>query len=122
MVGSVSTGVDPQNYLPRPSLQPSETIPAEQVSRNDGQKIAQASRDEKSRLNAASQQSDSLQKLVEQMGYEVTYGLYEGTSEFYAKITDPRTDKVIRMIPPEEWLKLSANLGEVVGRILDKEA
>lgn len=121
MVGSISTGPDPALFFPTPAADP---IPVKVQEKTEAkpESVKNAPKDEKSRLNAAAEQADSLQKLVEQLGYQVTYGIYEGTSEFYAKITDPKTDKVIRMIPPEEWLKLSANIGEVVGRILDKEA
>lgn len=63
---------------------------------------------------------EQLKELVKELGYRLSYGLYEGTEEFYAKVTDPRTEKVVRVIPPEVLLELHARLQEGLGSLIDE--
>jgi len=65
---------------------------------------------------------EHLNRMLEELGYGVRYGLYKGTEEFYATVTDLRTGKVVRQIPSEELLELHRRLFEMVGAFLDERA
>ncbi len=65
---------------------------------------------------------EHLAKMMEEMGYRLEYGLYEGTQEFYARVTDPRTHEVVKHIPSEEMLELHRRVHVLVGNFLDERA
>jgi len=63
---------------------------------------------------------EHLNKVLQELGYGVKYGLYDGTEEFYAVLTDLRTQRVVRHIPSEEILELHRRLTEMVGAFVDE--
>ncbi len=65
---------------------------------------------------------EHLNRMLEELGYGVKYGLYKETEEFYATVTDLRTGGVVRQIPSEELLELHRRLYVMVGAFLDEHA
>lgn len=65
---------------------------------------------------------EHIQEILKQMGYQLEYGLYEGTEEFYATVTDPRTREVVKRIPSEEILELHRRLLDLTGNLIDERA
>ena len=52
----------------------------------------------------------------------VRFKLHEGTKEMMISVVDPNTDKVIREIPPKEFLDFIAKMKEYIGMVFDKKA
>jgi uncharacterized FlaG/YvyC family protein len=52
----------------------------------------------------------------------LSFGVHEATDQLYVQIIDIKTKEVIKQIPTEEVLELSAKIQEMVGIILDKYA
>lgn len=52
----------------------------------------------------------------------VRFQLHEGTKEMMISVVDPNTDKVIREIPPKEFLDFIQKMKEYIGMIFDKKA
>lgn len=51
---------------------------------------------------------------------QLKFEVYEETNQLYVKFIDRDTKEVIKQIPPEELLELSAKIQKMVGLILDK--
>ena len=49
------------------------------------------------------------------------FSVHETTGRTVVKVVDKETDKLIREIPPEEFLNLAAKLDEMIGIIFDKK-
>lgn len=60
-----------------------------------------------------------IKALTEDGVYSVRFEKDTKSEELVVKIVDQDTDKVIRQIPPEELLKLSQNLKELSGSIIN---
>ena len=73
--------------------------------------------------NAARDVKDYLQQLPAELQFRVD----QGSGEFYFKVVDPTTRKVIRQVPSEELLAMARKLREFVdpksasGVLMDKE-
>jgi len=93
-----------QDLQPQPPTEPAKAADVAKSNQNSGSSLEQ------------------LSQLLQELNYQVSYGLYDGTKQFYAKITDPLTDRVVRFLPPEQLLKIQAALEEAVGKIVDKTA
>jgi len=52
----------------------------------------------------------------------VRFRLHEGTKEMMISVVDPNTDKVIREIPPKEFLDFIQKMKEYIGLVFDKKA
>ena len=59
---------------------------------------------------------------VQRQGHRLSFGVYEGTREFYAKLIALQTNEVVRLIPSEEVLRFHQKLDETVGLIVDEKA
>jgi flagellar protein FlaG len=68
----------------------------------------------------ARQSVEEANKVLEGLGYRLSFGFYEGTGEFYAQLVDRETNEVIKMIPSEGVLKFHARFQEALGRIIDE--
>lgn len=60
-----------------------------------------------------------LNDVVKIFNEKVAFDIHEDSGRMFVKVLDSQTDKVIRTIPPEEILNLSAKIQNVVGLILD---
>ncbi|MDX9870888.1 MAG: flagellar protein FlaG [Clostridia bacterium] len=97
-----------QGYIPIQGQASAQTpAPKEaesnKITREDANQIAEV-------MNQASQ------LLNNQLNFEV----FEDTKQLYVQIVDKKTREVIKQIPPQEMLELSAKIREMVGIILDK--
>lgn len=60
-----------------------------------------------------------IKALTEEGVYSVRFEKDTSSEQLVVKIVDQNTDEVIRQIPPEELLKLSKNLKELSGSIIN---
>jgi uncharacterized FlaG/YvyC family protein len=65
---------------------------------------------------------ERLNRVAKELGHRLSFDLYEGTEEFYAKVIDRRTNDIVKMVPAKEVLELHRRLQEVIGVIVDREA
>ena len=65
---------------------------------------------------------EKLNNVLVELGDRLAFDLFQGTDEFYAKIVDRRTNKVVKVMPPEEVLEFHAKMKEFVGRLIDQKA
>jgi flagellar protein FlaG len=49
------------------------------------------------------------------------FSVHQTTGKTMIKVVDKETDRLIREIPPEDFLDLSAKLGEMIGILFDKK-
>jgi flagellar protein FlaG len=61
-----------------------------------------------------------MKKVSEVYNHQLNFEIYEDTNRIYVQIVDKSTKEVIKQIPPEEMLELSAKIQEMVGIMLDK--
>lgn len=66
-------------------------------------------------------QLENLNKIMEGLGNRLDFGLYQGTDELFVRVVDRRTNKVVKVLPPEKLLQLHAKLDKAFGLILDEE-
>lgn len=64
--------------------------------------------------------ADIMNKVSELYNRQLHFDVYEDTNKVYVQIIDENTKEVIKQIPPEEMLELSARIQEMVGIMLDK--
>lgn len=64
--------------------------------------------------------ADIMNKVSELYNRQLRFDVYEDTNKLYVQIIDENTQEVIKQIPPEEMLELSAKIQEMVGIMLDK--
>ncbi len=93
---------------------------AQQVDRKrqDVQQQAPSSSQEESQVQPEELLSQ-IKALTEDGVYSVRFERDSSSEELVVKIVDQDTDEVIRQIPPEELLKLSKNLKELSGNIVN---
>lgn len=63
---------------------------------------------------------DKLNRLAESFNQQLKFGLYEGTDQLYVQVLDRGSNRIIKVMPPEEFLKLHARLQKAVGVVLDE--
>ncbi|RAK08593.1 flagellar protein FlaG [Halanaerobium saccharolyticum] len=61
--------------------------------------------------------NDIVQKVKEDLSFEV----HDETDRMMVKVIDRRTKEVIKELPPEEMLDLSARIHEMVGLLIDEK-
>lgn len=106
--------VEPETYevpdrfkVERTSPSP-EAAPREEESRPDRETLRET--------------IEKLNRIAEGMGHRLAFGLYDVTDEFYSKVIDRRTNKIVKLLPPKEILELHRKLQEALGVILDERA
>ncbi len=68
----------------------------------------------------AAREVDDLNKVVEGLGRRLDFALFEDTGEFYVKVVDRSTNRVVKVLPSEKALQLHAKLEKALGVILDE--
>ncbi len=53
---------------------------------------------------------------------DLRFGIHEGTGEFYVTVLDPKTDEILKTVPPEELLDFRARLEQSIGILFDRTA
>jgi len=66
--------------------------------------------------------AEIMNKMARMFNSQLSFEVYEETNQLYVQFIDRETREVIKQIPPEELLELSAKIQEMVGLILDKYA
>jgi len=66
--------------------------------------------------------AEIMNKMARMFNSQLNFEVYEETNQLYVQFIDRETREVIKQIPPEELLELSAKIQEMVGLILDKYA
>jgi len=61
--------------------------------------------------------NDIVQKVKEDLSFEI----HDETDRMMVKVIDRRTKEVIKELPPEEMLDLSARIHEMVGLLIDEK-
>lgn len=61
-----------------------------------------------------------MNKASEMLNNQLQFEVYEETNTVYVQIVDRKTKEVVKQIPPEEMLELSAKIREMVGILIDK--
>lgn len=64
--------------------------------------------------------ADIMNKAAKLYDRQLRFDVYEDTDRVYVQIIDENTREVIKQIPPEEMLELSAKIQEMVGIMLDE--
>ncbi len=61
----------------------------------------------------------AVQEELEKLNVRLVFNVDEETKEIVVKVVDPKTNEVIRQIPPEELLEIRKKLDEIVGILFD---
>ncbi len=61
-----------------------------------------------------------VQEKYQQKGMELHFSVHEETGQIQVEVVNSADDKVIRKIPRDEMLKLSAQIKEMAGTLLDR--
>ena len=81
-------------------------------------------KDELSSKNLREQLEEEIKdmnNIMESIEENLTFKLHEETDRIMTQIIDIQTKEVIKEMPPEEMLDLSARISKMVGLILDEE-
>ncbi len=65
---------------------------------------------------------DAVQEFLDRLNVRLVFSIHKETGEVVVKVVDPKTNKVIRQIPPEELLKLQEKLDELLGLLFEARA
>lgn len=65
---------------------------------------------------------EALQDFLNKLNERIVFSIHKETGEVVVKVVDPKTNKVIRQIPPEELLKLREKLDELIGILFEARA
>ncbi len=65
---------------------------------------------------------DALQETLNRLNERIVFSIHKETGEVVVKVVDPKTNKVIKQIPPEELLKLREKLDELIGILFEARA
>lgn len=63
--------------------------------------------------------TEVMNKIAELCNHQLHFEVFEETDQVYVQVVDKETKEVIKQIPPQELLELSAKIREMVGIILD---
>lgn len=55
------------------------------------------------------------------INFELSFHIHKETNQLIVQVLDPKTNEVIREIPPEELLLLSKKIHQMVGLLFDKK-
>lgn len=61
-----------------------------------------------------------MNKIASLENIQLQFEVYQETNTVYVQIVDRETKEVVKQIPPEEMLELSAKIREMVGILLDE--
>ncbi len=61
----------------------------------------------------------AIQEELEKLNVRLVFNVDKKTGEIVVKIVDPKTNEVIRQIPPEELLRVREKLDELVGILFE---
>ena len=64
---------------------------------------------------------DDMNDIMETLDEKLSFELHDKTETIMTQIIDIKTKEVIKEMPPEEMLDLSARIHEMVGLIIDEE-
>ena len=84
-------------------------------SLKDNQLSAEELRDE------LEEKIDDMNDIMETLDEKLSFKLHDKTETIMTQIIDIQTKEVIKEMPPEEMLDLSARIHEMVGLIIDEE-
>lgn len=68
----------------------------------------------------AEELSGVMNKIASLENIQLQFEVYQETNTVYVQIVDRETKEVVKQIPPEEMLELSAKIREMVGILLDE--
>ncbi len=87
---------------------------------------------EKAETQSAKRNYDNVvnERMLDQLSYrlktmhdvDLKFSKHEESGEILVKVVDKKTDKVIRQIPTEDFLKSSSNMDKMIGVLFDKTA
>lgn len=78
--------------------------------------------DEKSMNERLSKLTDELNQQMNALNTNIKFGFNSETDSMYISVTEKNTGRVIRQIPSEEAMRLTAYLKDAIGMIFDKES
>ncbi|NPB09018.1 MAG: flagellar protein FlaG [Thermodesulfobacteria bacterium] len=61
----------------------------------------------------------AVQEELERLNVRLVFNVDEKTGEIVVQVVDPKTNEVIRQIPPEELLRIREKLDELVGILFE---
>ncbi|MHC4607546.1 MAG: flagellar protein FlaG [Planctomycetota bacterium] len=61
-----------------------------------------------------------LNEVMENLGNDLRFGLFDGTGQLFVQLIDTRRNEVIKMMPPEHYLRLQVKIQQAVGIVLDE--
>jgi flagellar protein FlaG len=68
---------------------------------------------------------DALSALLKEdnfnINFELSFHIHKETNQLIVQVLDPKTNEVIREIPPEELLLLAKKIHQLVGLLFDKK-
>lgn len=64
--------------------------------------------------------TEAMSAYMASLGVELQFHIDESTDRIQVEVRDPRTDKLIRKIPPDDILRLAAAIEETVGVLVDR--
>lgn len=114
--------VNPINTVPKLSSQ--EPAVYDAVNRN--LRDREAPKEEKEFKEAVITRQDAedlaevMNQISEMFNRSLQFKVHEKTNQLYVQIIDKDTKEVIKQIPPQEMLELSAKIREMVGILFDK--
>ncbi len=115
------SGVTPETSLQRQGVDRAEVKGSEQEARQaDEVRVRQVDAAEKSEAKALADQDaadikerlDKIESKLAQGGVELKFKLREESGELQVEVLDAASEKVVRKLPPDELIKLSASMEE----------
>ncbi|MCR4441618.1 MAG: flagellar protein FlaG [Peptococcaceae bacterium] len=104
----------------QPGQQPAEKSGQEAKGLGRPAENQQPEGGEEMSLKEAKALADVLNKVSEFYDRQLRFDVFEETNRVYVQVIDKATKEVIKQIPPQEMLELSAKIKEMVGLFLDK--
>ncbi len=78
-------------------------------------------KDKKGLVTAAEEAVKQLNEMMKNMSKDLRFHLFvDGTDLAYVEVIDPKTNKVIRQVPPEQLIEALLRIHDAIGIILDK--
>jgi flagellar protein FlaG len=68
------------------------------------------------------EQVEVLRKLFVGLGNRLEFDVFDDTTQLVVRVIDRRTHKVLRSMPPEEFLELRSKIRDLVGMFIDESA
>jgi flagellar protein FlaG len=106
--------------------QPKVETPAEATdrSRKEAMEGMAAAAEQKKQTKAVQPEEilDKIKTLTQDGAFSVRFEMHPKTGQFVARLVDAESGEVIRQLPPEEMLELSAKLEELRGNIVNAKS